>query len=560
MRPNTAFTVQDLESAFQQLESHLPEGNWKASVLASDENEDGWLDGEAMLDRMGFSYSLVPPSFGGHWGQMDQLMDLYRALYRRDPCLGLGYAGSTFIACCNIWATGSQEQQQQVSDLLKANKKLACSYYETNHGNDLASVEFRADSDGESLVLRGRKEVTTNIERSAAMVVFARTSDRLGSRSHSQLLLIKDQLPEGAFSDLDRHNSVGMRGLRLGGVEFDGVTVPKAAILGEFGQALETTMRSFQVTRTLIPGMFLGVLDTALRLAIQFSQERRLHAKPLIEFENTRYVLSMVYLDALLIDCVCRLGARALQVLPDQGCLYAPAIKVIVPQILLGAMDSLATLMGGSFYRREGKFGLLQKLFRDVKPIGFAHVGRPACELTLLPLLHLMSRKSGSAEPLPSALTDLNAELAPLDFFKLRLSPCVTDPVLALLDSANNGLSDTISALLISMKTKLMDDLRAIHPSDIKATAAKMLYELSSTYASLLSASACVAWHDEGKGPVNRHLLQALVKRQLFHMKRLPRNSWSQQEFDMIFSKMRHDYLTNNSFDLVQYSLTAWEK
>lgn len=558
MTAHPSFTVATLENAFQAFTADRPDQNWQASVLAADEQGTGWLEGEALLDQLNFATNLVPVELGGGWAQMDHLMDLYRALYRRDPCLGLGYSGTAFIACCNIWSAGTDTQKKEIAELLKANGKLACSYYEPAHGNDLAAVEFHAHPTDDSLILSGRKEVTTNIKRARAAVVFARISDAPGSRSHSQLLLFKDQLPPGSFTDLDRHNSVGMRGIQLGGFELDRVKVPNSVILGTPGQALETTMRSFQVTRSLIPGMFAGALDSALRLAFRFCQQRHLHGKNLSGFSNTRFELVMAYLDTLLIDSISRLGARSLQAIPEMGCLYAPAIKIAVPHLLLGAMDRLATLLGASFYRREGPYGLFQKLFRDTKPVGFAHVGRPACQLTLLPLLHLMARKKEVVD-LPSGLTDPHARLNPLDFDRLRLNPTTADPVLALIDQPPVGIDSELARVLQQSKVSFFDDLRAIKPTELTAIAPKRLYELSSRYAELLTLASCLAWHNQGRGPLADGLSNALIKRQLIQSNQLPRDSWTDHEIQTLFEHFSNHTKANTSFDLVQHPLTGWE-
>lgn len=558
MHTNPSFTVATLEKAFEAFNATYPDQDWKASVLAADEQGAVWLEGEALLDQLNFSTNLVPADLGGEWGQMDHLMDLYRALFRRDPCLGLGYSGTTFIACCNIWSVGTSAQREVIAEILKNNGKLACSYYESAHGNDLAAVEFLAQSTEGGLVLSGRKEVTTNIKRAEAAVIFARTSDSSGSRSHSQLLLEKDQLPPGAFTDLNRHSSVGMRGIQLGGFELDQIKVPSSAILGERGQALETTMRSFQVTRSLIPGMFAGALDSALRLAFQFCQQRKLHGKYLIEFSNIRFELVMSYLDTLLIDSISRLGARSLQAIPEMGCLYAPAIKIAVPNLLLSAMDRLANLLGASFYRRQGAYGLFQKLYRDTKPIGFAHVGRPACQLTLLPLLHLMSKKEEFLD-LPAELTDPHSRLDPLEFDALRLSPITADPLLALIDHPPAEIDSKLVEVLQRAKASFLEDIRMIKPTEFTASAPKRLYELSSRYAGLLTAASCLAWHEKGWEPLANGLSNALIKRQLTQSNLLPRDSWREHEINNLFEHFSEHNKANTSFDLVQHPLTGWE-
>ena len=553
---NSSEAVTRLEKSFERLTPSFYDSSWRNEVLDLDEAGSVWKEAEDLLDSIGFCKNLVPEEYGGNWGQMETLMDTYRVLYRRDPSLGLGYAGTSLIACCNIWAVGSEAQKKKVSELLLNNRKISCSYYEPEHGNDLSSTEFSAEFKGSTICLSGTKRSTSNIERSDAAVIFTRTADYEGSRSHSQVLLIKNEVTSGRITDLPRHRTAGMKGLQLGGFVADRIEIPKSSILGKTGQALETTMRSFQVTRTLLPGMFQGTLDSALRLAIEFSKTRRIHERRLIDFENTKFVLSNAFLDSLLIDSICRIGARALQVMPYSTCLYAPAIKVIVPHLLIGAMRNLSNLLGATFYKRSGRFGLFQKLFRDAKPVGFAHVGRPACQLTLLPLLHLSSKKTPNINDIPSTLTNLEAELPKVDFAKLSLSPNRGDPLLALIDTHASELENDIYTAIKNEKDELFSILSKIHPSEISADSRRFHYDLSSRYSSILSISSCIAWIKSDSLKIDKSLMPLIIKRQLIMTNLLPRNSWTMQDTERAFNSMMDCNNQGLTFDLIRQSIS----
>src|SRR5579872_6665772 len=99
-------TVEDLEQRF---------GNpWDpanslgfAAVLAADERGEMLPEGEQMLDAFGLNAEFVPVEFGGRLSRADRMIEVLRAVYRHDPCLGLGYGVSSLIAAVNLWVAGT---------------------------------------------------------------------------------------------------------------------------------------------------------------------------------------------------------------------------------------------------------------------------------------------------------------------------------------------------------------------------------------------------------------------------------------------------------------------
>jgi hypothetical protein len=87
-------------------------------------------------------------------------------------------------------------------------------------------------------------------------------------------------------------------------------------------------------------------------------------------------------------------SARALHVLPGSASVYSSAVKFAVSKLLLDAMDRLADLLGAHFYLREGPVALYQKLLRDLAPVGFGHIARAACQMSLLPQLPTLAKRT----------------------------------------------------------------------------------------------------------------------------------------------------------------------
>lgn len=470
------------------------------NILAADEAGSMFAAGEQALTRWGLNLEFVPTELGGRLSRLDDLVEIMRSVYRRDPCLGLGYGASSFIAGVNIWAAGSAEQRRRAADLLAAGRRISVAYHELAHGNDMAETECRADVDGGELRLNGRKEVVTNLERSEAFVLFARTSAKAGARSHSQLFVDKAELHPAGSRYLPRFHTAGMRGVELGGIEFDDCRVPASTLMGTPGTGLENALRSFQVTRTTLVAMFNGVLDTGIRTALRHTTRRRLYGGSAIDLPHVRAVIAGARADLLAADCFAAVAARALHVVPEEAAIYAQAVKFFVPKILIDAMNDLAGVLGAHFYLRDGEAAIFQKLLRDIQPAGFGHAARAACQVSLFPRLPLLARRSWSQpRTLPDNVFAPDAELPPFDFAALGVGltgqeSLATSLALGLAEVRSDG---DVSGLVenaeyfVAELAALTRRCEGLDIAGLGIAADPAVYEFVERYARVLVASAC---------------------------------------------------------------------
>ncbi|MBF5033938.1 acyl-CoA dehydrogenase [Micromonospora sp. ANENR4] len=501
-------TMRDLESRFgDPWDPANPLGN--RAVLAADERQEMFADGELALDDFGLNAEFVPVARGGRMTGLDRLIRTMRSVFRRDPCLGLGYGASSFIASVNVWAGGDEAQQRRLAELLLSGRRVASVYHELAHGNDFARVDFRADPGrpGE-LLLTGRKEVVTNAQRCSAMVIFSRTSDAAGGRSHTQLFVEKDALPPGALRYLPRFPSSGMRGVQLGGIELDRCPVDAGVALGPLGSAMEVALRSFQLTRTGLPAMTLGVLDTGLRAVLRFGEDRWLRGRPVGAMPVVRTALAEAFTDLLIADCLSTTVARAVHLLPEDTNAYASAVKYVVSGRSIRAMTRLGELLGAQSYLRTGEYGIFQKLQRDLAPAGFGHAARVACLATVLPQLPRLARRSWATgqEP-PPTLYDLDADLPALPFDRLRIASAA-DPITAQLlaaaetmpagDDRLRGLVRRFTAELARLRSAAL----GLRPADLAIGGDPAALDLTARYTTVLTAATCLnLWLAEQRHP-----------------------------------------------------------
>lgn len=481
------------------------------AILVADEQEVMLVHGEKMLDDYELNAEFVPVKYGGRLCRVDSLIRIMRTVYCYDPALGLGYGISSLIAAVNIWTAGNDEHCQEAAKLLLNNRKIACSYYEFSHGNDLLNVDFEAMSDGEDLFLNGSKHVAANIKLADVLVIFARDARENGNRNHSLIFVNKSRISSEQMKYLPRFNSAGMRGVQLGGVEFTNCRLTGDRILGTMGHGFETAIRSFQVTRTILSGVSVGIVDTGLRIVFRYGQERKLYGKNILELPYVRSVLANVFADLLICDCCSMVVARAIHLLPRESSLYASTIKFLLPKILIDAMNQLSMVLGAQSYLRTGKYAIFQKLWRDLKPSSFGHAGRIACQMAILPLLPRLAKSAwlkSETIRLPEVFK-LDGDLPTLSFESLRITTGKFDPLMASLQefiTYESGNTSTEYKDIFDQATYFIDELkilqnlcRDIPPAELTVKASVESYNLTQRYALILAASIClnVWWHNK---------------------------------------------------------------
>jgi alkylation response protein AidB-like acyl-CoA dehydrogenase len=484
-------------------------------VMVADERAELPRAGEQLLDEWDCNAEFVPDRDGGRWSGVDDLARRLRPVFRRDPALGLGYGVTSFMAMALARTAGDSEQRRKMSAELLSGGKIAVAFHELAHGNDFLRNEVTALPGKGGMILNGRKEVINNVSRAGSMVVFARTDDRPGPRSHSLLLLDKQDLPGVRY--LPRYRTTGLRGCQLGGVEFTGDVVPVDRVVGEPGSAVEIALRAFQVTRTVLPGMALGVLDSALHVGYRFAAERRLYGHPVVDLPHARDTLACAFADLLVADSMFTAVARGLQVAPGHAAVSAAAVKYLVPLMLEEAMREVSVILGARSYLRDGPQAIFGKFRRDLPVLGIGHAGAATCLLTVIAQLPVLARRAWTAAEPPAELFDITKSLPELEFTQLSIA-AGRDPLVASLLAAAQRLpgDEPVHELIRALAAevgRLARDCLLLRPSELGAAASARAFELAERYTVLLAVAACVGtWLHSPQNPGTPWLHIALIR------------------------------------------------
>lgn len=511
--------IDALEQAFGAFDSPAnPLG--AEALLAADAAGEVLPGAEKLLDEHEFNAEFVPAELGGRLERMDVLGRILRPVFRRDASLGFGYGLNCFFAVTPVWTAGNIAQRRQAARLLLGGRRIAVARHEVAHGNDFVRDEFTLATVPGGLLLDGSKSAIANASRATGLVVFARTEGAARGRSHSVLLLDRDELPADRVEDLARRTTTGMRSAEFGGLRITECLVPESAVLGEQGDGYELSLRSSLLIRGLIPSIVLAGADTALRTVARFAVRTRADGRSSLDVQHVRDVLTGGFLDLLLIDCLALVATRALHLLPRQMSAYAAAAAYLAPKLVAESMDEMAAVLGEESFTEDGAYGMFQKQRRDLPVTSLGHAGSAGRQVSILPQLPYFARHAWFADPEPPAgLFRPHEALPALDLSQPALLGD-GDPLAATLVATSDQLESAgppgpdgsaghaLRFLARSLTGELADLRKAFEVlplGDREALASPHSFGLADRYTLVLAAAACLGvWREQQSAPADR--------------------------------------------------------
>ncbi len=240
---------------------------------------------------MGLILPDIPEEYGGSGGTPAHVAALISEFsYAGVSGLGLGI---NHIVGHYILSDGTEAQKRRWLPKI-ASGEVICSVAmtEPGTGSDLQAVRTRAVRDGDNYVVSGAKTFITNGQLSDMVAVVAKTDQNAGARGVS-LLLVDTKLP--GFRRGRCLDKVGLQSSDTSEMFFDDVVVPADCLLGGVeGQGFFTLMKQLPYERAQIAIAAAAQMERALALTLDYTRERQVFGKPVLDFQNTRFSLADV--------------------------------------------------------------------------------------------------------------------------------------------------------------------------------------------------------------------------------------------------------------------------
>ncbi len=162
---------------------------------------------------------------------------------------------------------------------------------EAASGSDAFALQTRAQLQGESYVLNGRKLWITNGKEAGLFVLFATLDPAAGYKGITAFLVDKDS---PGFSVGKKEDKLGIRASSTCELILEDCKVPKENVLGEAGKGYKIAIETLNEGRIGIGAQMVGVARGAWECAAKYAQERKQFGKAIADFQGVQFQLAQM--------------------------------------------------------------------------------------------------------------------------------------------------------------------------------------------------------------------------------------------------------------------------
>jgi len=262
---------------------------------------------------------------------------------------------------------GTEEQKQNYLPKI-ASGELVISFAltEPNAGSDAASLQTRAELDGDHYIINGTKRFITNAPRAGAFTLMARTGGQ-GASGISSFIIPADT-PGISLGKPDK--KMGQRGTKTCDVVLENVRVPAANIIGGVpGVGFKTAMKVLDRGRLHISALACGMAHRLITDAVEYAKERKQFGKPIGDFQLIQAMLADSQAElyaglSMVRDCAQRYDAKPAGKSDPEVSMLASCTKMFCTEMVGRVADRAVQIHGGAGYIAEYK---AERFYRDVR-------------------------------------------------------------------------------------------------------------------------------------------------------------------------------------------------
>jgi short-chain 2-methylacyl-CoA dehydrogenase len=327
----------------------------------------------AQFFQMGLMGIEIPEEYGGQGGTFFQAVLAVEELSAVDPAAGVivDVQNTLSINALMRWAT--PEQKAKYFPRLAKDTVAAYALSEAGSGSDAFAMATRAEEYGDHFLINGRKLWITNAGEAGLFLLFANANPKAGYRGITAFL-IEREFP--GFQVGKKEDKLGIRASSTCELILDNCRVPRANVLGEFGQGYKIAIETLNEGRIAIGAQMAGLARGALGHAVAYAKERKQFGKPIGEFQGVQFDLAKMATDIEAARLLVYNAAR----LKDAGRPFtaeAAMAKYFASEIAEKAASKAIEVHGGVGFTKDYP---VEKLYRDAK-IGRIYEGTTNIQL-----------------------------------------------------------------------------------------------------------------------------------------------------------------------------------
>jgi alkylation response protein AidB-like acyl-CoA dehydrogenase len=245
------------------------------------------------LNAAGLMGMLVPEAYGGVHAEYVSYALALEQIAKVDAGTAVTISVHSMIAAA-ILKLGTEAQKGRWLPQLAAGDVIAgFGLTEPDAGSDAAAIRGRAQRDGDSFVLNGRKQWCTNGGYAGVVMVMFRTGGP-GAKGISAFLV--DSATPGITVEKTTEK-LGIHTSNTVDLAFDDVRVPADSLLGAEGEGLSSALTTLTGGRIGIAAQAVGILAACLDASVTFAKDRFAFGKAIGAFEGISFKIARMATD-----------------------------------------------------------------------------------------------------------------------------------------------------------------------------------------------------------------------------------------------------------------------
>ncbi|QIX53019.1 acyl-CoA dehydrogenase [Rhodococcus sp. DMU1] len=233
----------------------------------------------------------LPEQYGGGGGNFG-----HEAVVQQELALAhdtaFGFNVHSTIVAHYIAAYATDEQKKRwIPKMASGEMVIGVAMTEPGTGSDLQAVRTTAIRDGDHYVVNGSKTFISNATHCDLLVIVAKTDPSAGATGIS--LFVAETRGLDGFERGRVLHKIGQHGQDTRELSFTDMRVPVENLLGGVeGRGFYQLMEQLPRERLILGIAGVAMAEAAVIETVKYAKERRAFGKPILDFQNTQFVLA----------------------------------------------------------------------------------------------------------------------------------------------------------------------------------------------------------------------------------------------------------------------------
>ena len=278
------FELSEEQQLVQDTAKRFAEEDIAPTLAEEEKNHEFRTDRVERMGELGFFSCVVDEELGGNgMGFMESVL-IAEQIAKVSASWRLPFNMQNLGPALTVENFGTQGQKEKyIPGWIEGTQLGFFAMTEPNTGSDVASMKTNAKDMGDHWEINGSKTWISNAHVGDAGLLYAYT-DREKKHKGLSAFIIEPKNLEGCTAT-PIETKLGLHCSPTGEFAFDGVKIPKEAILGQEGDGFKICMWQLNNTRLGCAAGALGVAGGALDLAINYANDRTQFGKPISQHQ-----------------------------------------------------------------------------------------------------------------------------------------------------------------------------------------------------------------------------------------------------------------------------------